>query len=309
MIYDLIIIGGGPAGITAGIYGARQKLKTLLVTSLFGGQMTKKAVMINNYPGFEEISGADLSKRFEDHLKKQDVDIENDNVLKIEKNNSLFSVVTDNKSFQGRSVIISTGASPKHLGVSGEKEFLGKGLSYCVVCDGYFFSDKKVVIVGGGNTGFEAAQFLSKIAKEIFILEYNDNIPADKVNQEIVKKDKKVKVITSVEVKEIKGDDFVRSIVYNDRKTGETQLLEVDGVFVQIGLKTDFPSMDNLIDTNSKNEIIFNPATNQTKTPGLFVAGDVGLGRFKQIVISCGEGAKAALSAFAYLKLNSLNDR
>ena len=303
MVYDLIIVGGGPAGITAGIYGARQKLKTLLVTPLFGGQITKKAVLINNYPGFDKISGLDLSKKFEDHLKNQEIDIEEDEVVKVEKKRLSFFVFTKNQTFEGRSVIIASGAEPRRLSIKGEKEFLGKGLGYCVVCDGYVFSDKNVVVVGGGNAGFEAAQFLSQIAKKIYILEYGSKVMADKINQEIIGRDKKIEIITDAEVKEIKGDRFVNSIIYQDRKTKKDKTLKIDGVFVQIGLKTKHPLLGDLISTNAKKEIMFDSETNQTKTPGLFVAGDVGAGRFKQIVIACGEGAKAALSAFNYLKI------
>jgi len=303
MMYDLIIVGGGPAGITAGIYGARQKLKTLLITPLFGGQMTEKAVFINNYPGFDKISGVELSKKFENHLKKQEVDIEEDEVVKIEKKGLSFLVITKAKTFEGRSVIIASGSESRRLEVKGEKEFLGKGLGYCVICDGYLFSDKDVVVIGGGDAGFEAAQFLEKIVKKIYILEYSSKVMADKENQDIIKQDRKVEVITDAEVKEIKGDRFVNSIIYQDRKTKKDKTLKVDGVFVQIGLKTKYPSMKNLVDINSKGEVMFDLETNQTKTPGLFVAGDVGVGRFKQIIIACGGGAKAALSAFNYLKI------
>jgi len=303
MTYDLIIVGGGPAGVTAGIYGARQKLKTLLITPLFGGQMTKKAVFISNYPGFDKISGLDLSKKFEDHLRNQKIDTEEDEVVKIEKKHLSFFVSTKNQTFKGRSVIIASGAEPKHLNIKGEKEFLGKGLGYCVVCDGSIFSDKDIAIIGGGDAGFEAAQFLSKIARKIYILEYSSKVMADKENQEITGRDKKVEIITNAEIKEIKGDRFVNSIIYKDRKTKKDISLKVEGVFVQVGIKTKYPFMGELLNVNAKNEIIFDPETNQTKTPGLFVAGDVGMGRFKQIVIACGEGAKAALSAFNYLKI------
>ena len=237
------------------------------------------------------------------NLKNQDIDIEEDEVVKVEKKRLSFFVFTKNQTFEGRSVIIASGAEPRHLSIKGEKEFLGKGLGYCVVCDGYVFSDKNVVVVGGGNAGFEAAQFLSQIAKKIYILEYGSKVMADKINQEIIGRDKKIEIITDAEVKEIKGDRFVNSIIYQDRKTKKDKTLKIDGVFVQIGLKTKHPLLGDLISTNAKKEIMFDSETNQTKTPGLFVAGDVGAGRFKQIVIACGEGAKAALSAFNYLKI------
>ena len=304
MVYDLIIVGGGPAGITAGIYGAKQGLKTLLVTKFFGGQLTKKAVFIHNYPGFKKIGGIELSQKLEDHLRSQKIDVELEEVSKIEKKESLFLVFTDKKEFKGKSVIIASGAKEKQLGIPGEEEFLGKGVGYCVICDGHLFSGKKVAVIGGGNTGFEAAQFLSKIAEKIYILEYEKKPKADMENQLIVKKDKKIEIITNAQLKKIKGDKFVNSIIYRDRNKEIDKELNVKGVFIQIGLETIYPFLNNLVDFDSKNQIVLDLKTYQTKTPGLFVAGDVGARKFKQIIIAAGEGAAAALSAFNYLKKN-----
>ncbi|MFQ6049806.1 MAG: NAD(P)/FAD-dependent oxidoreductase [Candidatus Paceibacterales bacterium] len=302
-MYDLIIIGGGPAGITAGIYAARQKLNTLLITKEFGGQLARKAVAIENYPGFEKISGLELIQKFEKHLRKQKIDLEIDEVRKLEKINNRFLIWTHNKNkFEAKAVIIASGADPRPLEVPGEKEFLARGLSYCAVCDGALFSDKIVAVIGGGNSGFETAIFLSKIAKKIYILEYGSKVKADQENQEIVKKTGKVKIITSALLKRIQGDKFVNSIVYQDRETSEEKTLSLEGVFVKIGSQPATLFVKGLVDFNEKDEIKVDFETCQTKTPGLFAVGDVNVGKYKQIVIAGGEGAKAALAAYNYLQ-------
>jgi thioredoxin-disulfide reductase len=302
MIYDLIIVGGGPAGITAGIYGARYKLKTLLVTKDFGGQIAKKAVPIENYPGFKEISGLELIQKFKEHLEKFKIETEIDLVIKIEKNKN-FSILTKNgKKFESKSVIIASGADPRPLKVQGEKEFIGKGVSYCTVCDAPLFKEKTAAVIGGGNAGFEAAIALSRWAKKIYILEYGERVMADLENQELAKKMGKVEIITNALLKEIKGERFVNAIIYQDRKTGENKELKVEGVFVEIGSQPASSFAGDLVDFNEKGEIKVDFETFQTKTPGLFAAGDVNEGKYKQIVTAAGEGAKAALAAAEYLR-------
>lgn len=302
MTYDLIIIGGGPAGITAGIYGARQKLNILLITKDFGGQLNKKAIDINNYPGLDGISGLKLVQKFQAHLEKQKIDVEKDEVGKIEKTEKGFSVLTDSKkTFKSKAVIIASGTDPRPLEVPGEKEFLGKGLSYCAICDGPMFQGKIVAVIGGGNSAFETAIFLSKIAKKIYILEYNPKVHAFKDNQEAVKKMGKAEIITNVALQKIEGDKFVNSITYQDRITKQEKTLKVEGVFVEIGYQPATSFVKGLVDFNERDEIKVDFETCETKTPGLFAAGDVNVGRYKQVVTACGEGAKAALAAFEYL--------
>ena len=302
-IYDLIIIGGGPAGITAGIYAGRQHLKTLLICKEFGGQVGKKAIDIENYPGFEKISGIELIQKFKNHLQKFNIEVQQDEVTRIQKEEGIFSVRTKTgKIFNSLTVIIASGADPRPLEVEGEKEFLGKGVSYCAICDGNFFKDKVVAIIGGGNAGFETAIFLSKIAKKIYILEYGETVKADPTNQEIVKKSGKTEIITNAQVKKIAGDKFVKSIIYLDRETQEEKELEVDGVFVQIGNQPATSFAKDLVEFNERDEIIVEFETCQTKTDGLFAAGDCNTGPFKQIITACGEGAKSALAAFQYVQ-------
>ncbi len=301
--YDLIIIGGGPAGIAAGIYAARQKINTLLIAKDFGGQVAKKAVAIENYPGFAEISGLELIRKFEKHLRKQKIDIERDEVTKLKKIGKKFFVRTKNKhQIQARAVIVASGADPRSMEVPGEKKFIGKGVSYCVQCDGPLFTNKEVAVIGGGNAGFEAAIFLAKIAKKIYILEASPKIRADQTNQEIVKKTGKVEIITNVVFKKIQGEQFVKSIVYQDQRSKKEKTLPVEGVFVEIGSQPATSFVKDLVDFNEKDEIKVNPFAGETKTPGLFAAGDADNVPFKQIVIAAGEGAKAALAAYNYLQ-------
>lgn len=294
MIYDLIIIGGGSAGITAGIYAARQKMKTLLLTKSFGGQMVHKSVDIENYPGFDKISSFELIQRFENQLRSKNVEIVTDRVLSVDKG-EYFKISTEsNKNYESKTVIIATGSEPRRLNIKGEKEFLGKGVSYCATCDGPFFSNKRVVIIGGGEAGLETAMFLSKYASEVIVLEKGDSSKASKEIQEKAIATR-IKLITNAEIKEIKGTDFVEEVLYNN------ETIKTDGVFIQIGYVPDASFAKDLIDVNEKGEILIDFETLETKTPGLFAAGDINAGKVKQIVTACGEGAQAAMYAYNYL--------
>ena len=310
LMYDLIIIGGGPAGITAGIYAARQKLNTLLVTKDFGGQISLKAVNIENWPGIKEISGLDLIKQFEEHLKKYEVAIEMDEVRKVEKIDDKFLVHTVNKNtFKAKTVILASGADPRPLEIPGEKEFLGRGVSYCTVCDAAMFSKKIVAVIGGGNAGFEAAVALAQWAEKVYILEYGEKISADSENQERGKKIGKIEIITNARAKEIKGDKFVSSLVYLDRKTDRENSLTVEGVFIEIGRQPATSFVKGLVEFNEKDEIKVDPFSGQTSTPGLFAAGDADNVPYKQIVVAAGEGCKAALSVYGYLQKDGQNNK
>ncbi len=301
-MFDLIIIGGGPAGVTAGIYSTRQKLNTLLITKDFGGQIGRKAVNIENYPGFKKITGQDLIKKLEEHLKSLDIDIKMEEVMKVEKNERGFLVSTKDNKYEACSVIVASGADPRPLEVRGEKEFIGRGLSYCSICDGPIFKNKEVAVIGGGNSGFEAAIFLSNYVKKIYILEYGPEVKADKENQELVEKTGKVKIITNAAVKEIKGENFVKAIVYEDPKTKKEEILKVEGVFVEVGTQPATSFVKDLVDFNEIDEIKVEFETCQTKTPGLFAVGDANVGRYKQVITACGEGSKAALAAYEYIQ-------
>lgn len=306
MTYDLIIIGGGPAAAAAGIYASRQGLNALLIAKGFGGQVARKAVDIENYPGFEKISGQDLFQNFEKHLRAQKIEIKIDEVIKAEKTDDIFAIETEGKDkFESKTVIVASGADPRPLEVPGEKEFIGKGVSYCTVCDGPLFKDKTVVVIGGGNSGLEAAIFLAKIAKKIYILEQGAAVKADSFNQDAIKNIKIAQIITEARLKEIRGGKFVESIVYEDSASKKENTLEVQGVFVEIGSSPATAFVRDLVDFSPRDEIMVDLETCQTKTPGLFAAGDITNVKDKQIVIAAGQGATAALSCYRYLRNNN----
>lgn len=303
MLYDLIIIGGGPAGITAGIYAARKKLKTLLLTEDFIGQVGKTS-QIDNYLGLPGISGIELMEKFKEHIKKFEIEIqEAEKVVKVKKEKEFFLIKTESKKkFLAKSVIITTGRDPRPLEVPGEKEFIGRGVSYCSICEAPFFQDKAVAVIGGGNSGFEAALDLLKYAKRIFIFESSNKIIADEILQEEVEKEKKIEIHLNKEVKKIEGRGKVQALIYQDLKTKKTFQVPIDGVFIQIGTLPATAFVKGLVDFNESDEIRVDFETCQTSTPGIFAAGDVNNGEWKQIIIAAGEGAKAALAAYKYLQ-------
>jgi len=304
-MYDLIIIGAGPAGVSAGIYAARQKLNILIVSKDIGGQVAKKAVDIENYPGFEKISGPDLVDLYKAQLKANDLEVVLDEATSIEKReNKFFVTLKSGTVHEAVSVIITSGAKSKLINVPGEEEFAGKGVSYCSLCDGPVFKNKIVAVVGGGNNGFESALFLSNYVPKVYILEYSDKINADAENQELVVKHSNIEIITNAKVVRIEGKVFVDAIFYEDRVSGTEKKLDVVGVFVEIGYSPATNFLGDLVELNDKKEIVFNSETLETKTPGLFSAGDCNVSRYKQIVMASGEGAKAALSAYNYIKRN-----
>jgi len=305
MLYDLIIIGGGPAGITAGIYADRKRIKALLITKNFIGQVGESGE-VDNYPGLPGISGLELAQKFESHLKKFNIEIiEGEGVIKVKKDEKkgLFWLKTDKgKKFEAKTIIVAVGADPRPLEVPGEKKFIGKGVSYCSICDAPVFRNKRVVVVGGGNSGFEAALDLAKYAKKIFVFEKLNKLRADESLQELAAENKKIEIHTNREIKKIEGKEMVESVVCQDLKTNETFRLSVDGVFVQIGTVPATSFLKGLVEFSKRDEIKVNFETCQTSCPGLFAAGDANNGHWKQVIIAAAEGARAALSAYEYLR-------
>ena len=295
MIYDLVIVGAGPAGMTSAIYSARQKLKTLIISKDFGGQMAQKAVEIENYPGFEKITGFDLISKMENQVKN--VDVVREKVIEVKKENDIFFLKTEgDKVFQSKVVIIAIGAEPRRLNVLGEANYLGRGVSYCSTCDGPLFKNKEVAIIGGGDAGFETAIFMKNYASKIYILEQEESVKASIDNQ---KKASGIEVITSARLKEIKGDNFVNQIVFE--LSGKEKTLDVKGVFIQAGYIPETSFLGDLVELNEKKEIIVNFETFETKTRGLFAVGDVNCGKVKQIVVACGQGATAVIHGYKYI--------
>jgi len=302
MKYDIIIIGAGPAGVSAAVYAARQRLKVLIISKDIGGQVAKKAVDIENYAGFDKISGPDLVELYKKQIKFNDLEVTHGEVLSVEKKNNTFLIKTKSKEYEAISVIIASGAESRKLNIPGEEEFEGKGVSYCSLCDGPIFKDKIVAVIGGGNNGFESALFLSNYVKHVYILEYSDKPNADAENQELVASNKNIEVITNAKVLKIEGKIFVSSLTYQDLKSNEEKNLEVSGVFVEIGYIPSTSFAKDVVGLNDKGEVIFDPKTLETKTPGLFSAGDCNVSKYKQIVMASGQGAIAALSAYEYIK-------
>ncbi len=305
-IYDLIIIGAGPAGMTAGIFAARKALKTLLITKDFFG-MLKDATMVENYPGFQEISGVKLIQEFKAHLDKFSLEkIENKQVVEIIKKDLLFEVEDDEHiKYLTRTIIISSGGMSKRLEIPGENEFEGKGVFYCVTCDGPLFKDKIVSVIGGGNSGASSALYLSKIAKQVYLFESMNKITADPIIQEKIFASPKIEVFTSVKFKAIAGEEMVNKIIVEI--DGREKEFLVDAVFVQIGYVPVSDFCEKVVKLNKMGQIEVNPLTLETSTPGIFAAGDINNTLFKQVIIAAGQGATAALSAAKYLE-NSKNN-
>lgn len=296
-IYDLVIIGAGPAGITAAVYAARKKMDSLVVTKDIGGQASLSGD-IQNYTGYQFITGPELAIKFEEHMRKFNFDIkENEEVKELISEKGAFLVKTDKDNYQAKTVIVASGKRSRELGVTGEREFKNKGLTYCATCDGPLFAERDVAVIGGGNSALDAVLQLTKIANKIYVINITDNLTGDGIMQEKIRVDNKVSIFNNSRVKEILGDSFVQAIKIEEDK--EEKVLDVQGIFVEIGLipNSDFaPSLEK----NERKEIIVNQQ-NETNIPGIFAAGDVTNVPEKQIIIAAGEGAKAVLSTFRYL--------
>ncbi|MEK7567248.1 MAG: FAD-dependent oxidoreductase [Patescibacteria group bacterium] len=305
MIYDVIIIGGGPAGTAAAVYAARKKLKTLLITESFGGQSIVSDD-IQNWIGEPHISGFDLAKKFEAHVRAYSDEVEikmPERVMGIKRSGDDFEVATDkNNVYNAKTVIVVAGARRRKLGVPGEAEFEGRGVAYCSTCDAPLFSGKKVAVVGGGNAGLEAVHDLFSYADEVYLLEYGEVLKGDPSTQEEIKKNPKLKnIILNAETTEIVGDKFVTGIKYKDSKTGEEKLLAVDGVFVEIGSVPNSEMVKSLVELDKYGQIIIDSKHASTSCPGIYAAGDITDDPYKQNNISAGDAVKAVLAAYNYL--------
>jgi NADH-dependent peroxiredoxin subunit F len=298
---DLIILGGGPAGCTAGIYSARKKLDTLLISKDFIGQVGWSS-WVENYPGFKKVKGVELAKSFVEHLKSFDIDINSfEKALSIKKKGDNFLVSTDEAEYESRAVIIATGAMPKKLNVENEEKFRGKGISYCVTCDGAVFEDREVVVVGGGNAGLDAALELTRFAKHVYLLEALDELTADQVLVDEITNIKNIEVITSASVQKFEGDDVLEGVKYTDLKQKKEKVLKVEGCFIEIGTKPNTEFLRGFVELSELDEVVVNPKTFETSVEGVFAAGDVVDFPDRQIVIAAGQGSIAAISAFRYL--------
>lgn len=296
MIYDLIIIGGGPAGVSAGVYAARKRLRTLLIAPEFGGQSIVSE-SIENWIGTVKISGPDLAKNFKDHLSAYAGDsvtiMDSETVNDIKKEDIGFTATTDRVSYQTKTILIATGATRRKLEIPGAKEFDNKGLTYCASCDGPLFADQDAVVIGGGNAAFETSAQLLAYCKSVTLLNRTESFRADEITVAKLKLNPKFKIISNAVPSEIKGGSFVQSIVYEDAMTHEKHEIKTPCVFVEIGLIPTTYFAKNIIELNKIGQIPIDPKNQQTIVPGIWAAGDCTDGLYHQNNIASGDAVKA----------------
>ncbi len=302
-MYDVIIIGGGPAGLTAAIYTSRAKLKTLIIEKMIPGGQVTTTHLVENYPGFvEPINGFMLMNNFQKQAQNFGTEIINSKeVISIKKEDSLFKIETsDNKEFLSKSLLIATGAKFKSLGIPGEDKFKGRGVSYCATCDGAFFKDKEVAVIGGGNSALEEALFLTKFVKKVYIIHRRNQFRADKIFQDRVKENDKIETILNHIPVEIKGENQVESLVIEEKNTKKRKEIRIDGVFFFIGLSPNTEFLKDFVNTDENGYIIVNE-NYETNIKGCFAAGDVIKKKVRQIATAVGDGAAAGVNIKDYL--------
>lgn len=297
-MYDLIIVGGGPAGLTAAIYAVRYGLKTLVLEkSVIPGQIATTDV-VENYPGFPTIAGLELMDKFNEHAANIGVETKTTEVKAVEDNGSTKTVITNDGDLEAKAVIIATGANPKHLGVPGEEELIAKGVSYCATCDGPFFSGEEVVVVGGGESAITDALILSNIASKVHVVHRRDKLRSSKILQERIFAKENVEFTWDTVLEEIIGTDEVEQVVLKNVKTGETTDLKTSGVFIYIGIVPNTWMVD--VDKDEHGFIVSNEKM-ETSSKGIFVAGDCRDTILWQVVTAVADGAVAAVSAYEYI--------
>ena len=301
--YDVIIIGAGPAGLTAALYAGRARMKTLMLEKATAGGQAATTDIIENYPGFPEgIGGFELTEL----MKRQAIQFgalmeEIKPVTEIKIKGNMKIVQTESGDFQARTVIIASGSEPRTLGVPGEAEFRGRGVSYCATCDGAFYKDRKVAVIGGGNAAVEEALFLTKFASTVYIVHRRDELRADKIVQERAVANERIEIFWDAYLKKVLGDNKVEEIVIENKNTGERSSIEVDGVFFYIGTVPNTGFAEGLIDLDDR-EFIITDKTLQTSVPGIFACGDCRANQLKQVIAAAGEGALAAVQAEKYIQ-------
>ncbi|MEM7817145.1 MAG: thioredoxin-disulfide reductase [Candidatus Aenigmatarchaeota archaeon] len=298
-IYDTIIIGGGPAGLAAGLYAARRNLKVIILSETLGGQMAL-AHLVENYPGVEPMPGLKLAEKMKDQAEKFGCEFKFARVVSLDLKSEIKKVKTSDLEYFAKTVIIATGSHYRKLEAEGEDKFIGRGVSYCSTCDGPLYKGKKVAVIGGSDSAVKSAIYLNEIASEVYLIHRRDQLRAEEANQEQLRKTK-VKIIWNSVVEKIEGDNVVRKILIKNVNTNELTELAVDGVFIEIG---EVPTTEIVkaagVEVNEKNFIKVNEKF-ETNIPGVFAAGDV-TGSFAQIVVAAAEGAEAATNAYLYLK-------
>ncbi|MCX7661482.1 MAG: thioredoxin-disulfide reductase [Candidatus Omnitrophica bacterium] len=300
-MYELIIVGAGPAGITAGIYAGRFRINSLILEKLNVGGQIVLSYLIENYPGFPEgINPQELIEKFRIQLEKLNVPIRYEEAIEIYKFKEGFKVKTDSNEYLTKSLILATGASPKELGIKGEKEFLGKGVSYCAICDAVLFKNKEVIVVGGGDKALQEAIFLSKYASLVYLVHRRDKLRASNILVEKAISDPKIKFILNTVVEEIKGEKTVEGVKLKNLITSDIRELKCQGVFIFVGIRPNTEFLGDLIKKDDAGFIITDENM-QTSQEGIFACGDCRKKTFYQVINACGEAAVAVNSAHNYL--------
>jgi len=300
-MYEIIIVGGGPAGMAASVYAARKRLKTLLISGDIGGQVNWTSG-VENYLGYQFIEGADLIGKFQQQVNQFPIDQKiGAKVAGIVKIDGGFEVAAESgEKYQGKTVLLATGKRPRRLNVEGEKELTGRGVTYCATCDGPIFAGQKVAVIGGGNSAIEATLDMVKVAEHVDMVSVTP-LTGDPIMIEKLADAKNLTIYTGYQTEKILGKDLTEGIVIKEIKTGKTEQLDITGIFVEIGLEPNSDMVRNLVKLNQNSEVPVN-CSGETEIPGLYAAGDVTTVPEKQIVIAAGEGAKAALQADRYLQ-------
>jgi len=294
--YDLIVLGGGPTAIGCAIYAARFAMDVLVIGKVFGGLIATTHV-VENYPAITSISGSGLMEMFREHMLSLDIPYISDEIMSIEKENDHFILHSYFQKFKAYSVCIATGSERKKLGIPGEDDYVGKGVSYCATCDGPFYKGKIVCVIGGSDSAAKEALFLSQNVKKVYIIYRGEEIRAEPINKQRVYNNDKIEIIYNTNVVEIKGENNVKSVIFDNGKE-----FEIDGVFIEIGSIPNSEIAKRIgVKTNDKGEILINRKS-ETNIPGIFAAGDVADAPFKQAITGVSEGVIAAYSAFDYVK-------
>jgi len=301
--WDLIVVGAGAAGLAAGIYGARSELKTLVLEEKMAGGTTTDAPLVENYPGFQSISGIDLAKKMAVHCRSTGVVIhEFERVLSLDLKGEKKIVETNKTTYEAKAVIIASGSHYREVGVPGEKEFRGRGVSYCGICDGPLFKSKRVLVVGGGNSAVITALYIAELASEVEVAHRRDSFRAEEALVTALKRKENVKILWNTEVKEIRGENLVNKVIVFNNKTGETGELFVDGVFVQIGEAPNSQlAKEAGVEVDEGGYIIVD-IRQRTNIEGVYAAGDVTNHPVKQVGTAVGQGITAALDAYGYIR-------
>jgi len=307
--YDLIIVGGGPAGLSAGIYAMRAAMKTVLIEKAVPGGQVVSSDEVENYPGFEKISGAELSMKFSQHAQAYGLEIVSQEVEEIDPGLEYHTVrLADGRNLKAHAIILAAGGTPRKLDIPGEDEYYGKGVSYCAVCDGFFFRDKTVVVVGGGDSATEESLYLAKLARQVYIAHRRDELRASKLLQQRVQADCKIEVLWNTVLTAIKAnDEGVHAVDLQDTQTGDKRELATDGTFIFIGFDPNNQLVPAGINMNSDGYVLTDEKC-ETNIPGLYVVGDLRAKYARQIVIAAADGSTAALAAAHYVETKKASD-